>query len=63
MDVIVICSKCGAMAPWDAPDINNPWGTYHWHQPCPRCGANQWNAHDTDKDWRTGRPMAPSQND
>lgn len=56
-NVIVICTNCGAMAPWDPPDLNHPFGVYHWHAPCPRCGAEAWSSHDTNRDWRTGRPL------
>ena len=54
-DVIVICTRCGKMAPYDVPDINHPYGTYHWRQQCPNCGAEAWAAHDTNRDWRSGR--------
>lgn len=57
-DVIVICTKCGRMASYDVPDINHPFGVYHWHQPCQNCGATAWAAHDTNKDWKTGRPLS-----
>lgn len=57
MNVVVICTRCGTLAPYDPPNGNNPWGTWHWHQPCPRCGAEQWAAHDPTCDWHTGRPL------
>ena len=57
MNVVVICSKCGMVAPYDPPDGNNPCGTWHWHQPCPHCDAEKWAAHDPKLDFRTGRPL------
>lgn len=57
MNVVVICYKCGMMVPYDPPDENNPWGTWHRHQPCPHCGAEKWAAHDPKLDFRTGRPL------
>lgn len=53
--VVVICTKCGAPAPYDPPNEGNPWGTWHWHQPCQHCAAESWGAHDTDRDMQTGR--------
>lgn len=61
LDVVMICTKCGALAPYTPPDINNPWGTWHWHQPCTRCGAEQWAAHDVCRDWKSGRRLDPEQ--
>lgn len=59
LKVIVICTKCRKMAPYTPPDANNPWGTFHWHQPCPNCGAEEWGAHDTKIDIVTGRWVTP----
>ena len=44
--ITVICMSCKAMAPYTPPDLNHPYGVYHWHQPCPQCGAENWAAHD-----------------
>lgn len=57
--VVVICSKCGAPAPYDPPSGGNPWGTWHWHQPCEHCGAEAWGAHDSIRDMQTGRIREP----
>lgn len=57
MDVVVICTKCGQMAPFDLPDMNHPYGIWHWHQPCPNCGEEAWGSHDVSLDWKTGRPI------
>jgi len=58
MKVVVICTGCGALAPHDPPDDSHPQGVWHWDKPC-RCGANEWAAHDRDRDIRTGRPLQP----
>lgn len=57
--VIVICTKCGQMAPHDPPNSSNPWGSFHWQQPCLRCGAEVWAAHEVKRDWRTGKLLQP----
>lgn len=53
--ITVICMSCKAMAPYTPPDLNHPYGIYHWHQPCPKCGAENWAAHDINRDLSTGR--------
>ena len=58
--IIVICQQFGMAAPYDPPDVNHPWGVWHWHQPCPRCGAEKWVAHDLDYDRRTGQKLQVS---
>jgi hypothetical protein len=55
--VIVICSKCGRMAPYTPPYGSNIWGVWNWHQPCPFCGENAWVAHEPVRDWKTGKPL------
>jgi len=57
--VTVICMVCGTIAPYTAPDTSNPYGIFHWHQPCQKCGSEQWGAHDIDRDWQTGRLLVP----
>ena len=54
-DTIVICTACGSTAPYSPPDGRNPYGIFHWQQPCPACGANRWAAHDVNRDYKTGR--------
>lgn len=46
LKVSVLCQNCGSPCPYSPPDGENPWGVWHWHDPCPRCGANKWAAHD-----------------
>lgn len=53
--VVVICSNCGQLAPYDLPDASHPWGVWHTDGPCRHCGAMAWAGHDTNRDWRTGR--------
>lgn len=53
--VIVICTRCGAMAPHDFPPPGRRWMTWHYDGPCDRCGATTWAAHEVNRDWRTGR--------
>jgi len=53
--VVVICASCGRVAPRSTPDSNDPFGAFLWHQPCPNCGAENWAAHDTNRDWKSGR--------
>lgn len=55
MDIVVICTNCKQMAQFDPPDGNNPYGVWHWHQPCPVCGAESWAAHETRRNITTGR--------
>ena len=55
LKIVVICSKCGSLAPYTLPDPSNPFGVWHWDKPCRKCGANAWVAHDTARDIRTGR--------
>ena len=57
MDVVVICTKCKQLAQFDPPDGNNPWGVWHWHQPCPNCGAESWAAHEPMRDPHTGEKI------
>ena len=60
--VVVLCMSCGTLAPYDTPNGSQPFGVWHWHQSCPNCGAENWAAHDTDRDWRTGKKLeSPSQ--
>lgn len=54
-DIVVICKKCGRLAPNSPPDQNNPWGVWHWHQPCQFCGAEEWASHEPTRDLETGK--------
>ncbi len=54
-NITVICMSCKAIAPYTPPDLNHSYGIYHWHQPCPKCGANNWASHDVNRDLNTGR--------
>lgn len=56
-DIIVICTKCGALCPSSPSTDGNPWPVYRWRQPCPNCGAEAWAAHETCRDWQTGRTL------
>ena len=58
--IVVICVKCGTLAPYEPPCAVNPLGVWLWHQPCPRCGAEIWGAHDTIRDIATGRIREPA---
>ena len=53
--VVVICDRCKNPADWTPPDDANPYGVWHWHQPCRHCGAEEWVSHDPERDIRTGR--------
>lgn len=53
--VNVRCVSCGELAPWQPPCAEYPDGAYLWHQPCPKCGENNWGAFDLTRDWRTGK--------
>ena len=55
MRIFVICTKCEHHAPYDPPDFNHPWGVWHWHEPCPHCGANSWVTVEVGRDWKTGK--------
>ena len=55
LNLIVICTKCGQMAPYTPPGGSDPWGKWDWHQPCPNCGAEAWAEHDVNRDWRAGK--------
>ena len=59
-EVVVICGACGSVAPMlpSDPAASSNLG-FDWHRPCPRCGAQNWVAHDTNRDWRTGRVLDP----
>ena len=57
--VVVICARCGTPADWSPPDGSHPFGVWHWHQPCRHCGAEDWAAHDTDRDPKTGQLRQP----
>lgn len=56
-NIVVICQSCLHFAPYDQPDGNNQWGVWHWHEPCPYCGADNWASHDITRDIKTGRPI------
>ena len=52
MKVVVICGKCGQLAPSRcAPNGDVEW---IWDKPCAHCGAEEWVAHDPARNWRTG---------
>ena len=59
MNIVVICSKCGAVCPSTWVNGQREW---LWEGPkCEKCGAEAWAAHDPNRDWRTGKPLeAPS---
>ena len=54
---IVICSTCGRMADFRPPSKEHPWPQYILTDPCPQCGAYNYAAHDTDRDWKTGKKI------
>ena len=58
--VVVICTACGVAADYDPPDGSHPFGVWHWRQPCKHCGANEWAAHDMDRDRQTGKLRQPN---
>lgn len=57
--VVVICTRCGQLADFEPPSGSAPWGTWYWHQPCRHCGAEEYAAHDTDRDIQTGQLRQP----
>lgn len=59
--IIVICTHCGTVASWDHPRINHPFGIYHWRKPCKTCSTNAWAAHESNRDWKTGRKYDSTQ--
>ena len=57
MDIDVICSHCGAICPYVWENGRKVW---KWEgTKCPSCGAEAWAAHDTSRDWRSGRLLTP----
>jgi hypothetical protein len=53
-DIIVICNTCFTPCPSHIPTDGSPFRAYRWHEPCPNCGAEDWAAHETNRDPRTG---------
>lgn len=54
-NIVVICGACGALARYEAPTPNHPYGLYHWDEPCRKCGAQSYVAHETIRDWLSGK--------
>lgn len=53
MQVVVICSKCGALCPSKWENGERVW---LWEgQTCQNCGKESWVAHDPDRNWETGK--------
>lgn len=55
--VVVICGRCYGPCRWDPPTGEEPYGHWHIDEPCPKCGAEEWVAHDPGRDPRTGRML------
>lgn len=42
--IVVMCNRCYEMARYTPADANSPWGTWHWHEPCKKCGAEDYSS-------------------
>ncbi len=57
MQIAVICSKCYSLCPMAPSSVPGQPGEYLLNDPCPKCGAIAWAAHDITRDPKTGRPL------
>lgn len=56
-EVVVVCNACGRMAPTEFDPQTKRVVYLFEGRKCPHCGEEEWVAHDTDRDLRTGRPL------
>lgn len=58
---IVICGRCLSDCPPIGYDARFNVFKYDYSQPCQKCGATEWCAHDVRRDRKTGRLLAESE--
>lgn len=45
--IFVYCKKCGSRAPYFM-NAQTGMTEFLWHEPCPKCGAEEWAAGDSE---------------